>query len=174
MMKIKPVLFILAAIAVILLFMVLKSESAPLPPGVEIDKLIVEKSKREMHALCNGTVVKTYSIALGSAPEGHKEYEGDMKTPEGIYTIDSKNPKSAYYLNLGISYPNATDRTHAASIGKSPGGDIKIHGLKNGMGYIGKAHLLSDWTHGCIALTNEEMEELFKAVPLGTTIEIKP
>ncbi len=127
-----------------------------------------------MHAVSPGKVLKTYAIALGSSPEGRKECEGDMKTPEGIYTIDSKNPNSAYHLYMGISYPNSADRQHATALGKSPGSDIKIHGLKNGSVNIGKAHLLSDWTHGCIAVTNEEIEELYLLVAIGTVIEIKP
>ncbi len=152
----------------------MNTESTPLPDDAVIDKLLVEKSKRQMHALSKGEVVKTYKIALGGNPIGHKEYEGDLKTPEGVYTINDKNPNSAYHLNLGISFPNKEDRIRAAAMGKAPGGDIKIHGLRNGLGHIGKAHLLQDWTQGCIAVTNEEIGELFNAVPVGTTIEIIP
>ena len=119
-------------------------------------------------------MIKAYKVSLGKHPIGHKEMEGDSKTPEGHYTIDSKNPNSAYYLNLGISYPSLADRQRAKGEGKNPGGDIKIHGMKNGYGFIGKLHRLINWTDGCIALTNEEMEELYHLVDIGTPIEIKP
>ncbi len=140
----------------------------------QVDRIIVYKQKREMHVFAKDTLLKIYRIALGANPIGHKQFQGDMKTPEGTYTINGKNPNSAYHLNLGISYPNQADRENAKKHGKSPGGDIKIHGLPNGMGHIGKTHILSDWTHGCIAVSNEEIEELYKHVPLGTSITIYP
>lgn len=115
-------------------------------------------------------LVKTYRISLGKNPVGHKQHQGDGKTPEGLYYINAKNPNSQFHLNLGISYPNNEDRRNSSD----PGGDIKIHGLKNGNGFIGKFHRLLDWTNGCIAVTNEEMEELYEAVPIGTAIEINP
>ncbi|KOS08266.1 hypothetical protein AM493_08425 [Flavobacterium akiainvivens] len=145
-----------------------------LPAGTVIDRLVVYKSKRTMEAWANGRLIKTYTIALGGNPTGHKEYEGDMRTPEGTYTINARNPNSAYHKNLGVSYPNSADRAHAASRGKSPGGDIKIHGLRNGRGYIGKFHRFKDWTHGCIAVTNPEIDELYAAVKDGAVIEILP
>lgn len=126
-----------------------------------------------MHLYSQDTVVKTYTIALGFNPIGHKEVEGDGKTPEGQYYIDSKNPNSAYHLNLGISYPNEQDRERAQAMGQSAGGDIKIHGLKNGFGFIGEDHSEKDWTAGCIAVTNEEMEELYRSVSVNTPIEIR-
>lgn len=144
-----------------------------LPKGT-IDKLVVFKSKRELHALSEGKLLKIYTISLGRNPEGDKEYEGDKKTPEGLYFINDKNTNSGYYKNLGISYPNEEDRKHAQTLGKPTGGDIKIHGLRNGMGWIGKLHRRIDWTMGCIALTNTEIEELYQAVAIGTPIEIKP
>lgn len=97
-----------------------------------------------------------------------------MRTPEGVYTIHSRNPESSFYLNLGISYPSAEDKIYAEKLGKSVGGAIKIHGLRNGSGWKGRFHRLSDWTAGCIAVTNAEMEELYRAVPLGTPIIIHP
>lgn len=145
-----------------------------LPNHVRIDKLLVYKSKREMHALSGGSLVKIYPISLGKNPIGHKEFEGDMKTPEGIYTINDRSLESGYHKNLGISYPNEKDIKHAQAHGKSAGGAIKIHGLKNGLGYIGERHLLSDWTHGCIAVTNQEMDELFALVVDNAEIEILP
>lgn len=145
-----------------------------LPRDTKIDKLIVIKSERRMEAYANGQLVKTYSIALGGNPEGDKQYEGDKRTPEGEYTINGKNPNSGYHKNLGVSYPNATDRKEAKERGQAPGGDIKIHGLRNGIGFIGKFHRFFNWTAGCMAVTNEEMDELYNAVDTGTPIIIKP
>jgi murein L,D-transpeptidase YafK len=139
-----------------------------------VDSIRVEKSERRLTVFYKTQSLKTYEIALGQNPVGHKQYQGDLRTPEGLYRIDSKNPNSAYHKNLGISYPNDADRAAARKLGKSPGGDIKIHGLANGYGSIGKAHLLSDWTLGCIALTDEEIDELYDAVPVGTPILILP
>jgi murein L,D-transpeptidase YafK len=139
-----------------------------------IDKIIVLKSKRKLLVLNENQILKEYKISIGKMPIGAKRFEGDFKTPEGIYTIESKNPHSGYFKNLGISYPNEKDAMFAKESGKKPGGLIKIHGLKNGMGYIGKFHRWKDWTNGCIALTNQEMEELYLNVKVGTVIEIKP
>lgn len=146
----------------------------PLPDGIVIDKLVVYKSRRKMEAYANGGLIKTYDIALGKDPIGHKQFEGDNKTPEGSYTINARNPNSAYHKNLGVSYPNETDKANAVKLGKAAGGDIKIHGLKNGRGYIGKCHRLKDWTAGCIAVTNDEVDELYAAVKQNTEIEIFP
>lgn len=141
---------------------------------IVIDRLMVYKSKRQLLAYSNGKLIKTYQIALGQNPIGDKEFEGDKKTPEGLYYINDRNPNSAYHKNLGISYPNDADRAQAKALGKPVGGDIKIHGLRNGMGYIGKSHRLTDWTWGCIAVTNEEIDELYRSVKLGSPIEIFP
>ncbi|AWH83718.1 hypothetical protein HYN59_00680 [Flavobacterium album] len=145
-----------------------------LPAGKTIDRLVVHKAAHKMEARSGSELLKTYIISLGKDPVGHKQFEGDCKTPEGTYTINARNPKSAYYKNLGISYPNATDKAYAEKQGKSPGGDVKIHGLRNDRGYIGKFHRWKDWTAGCIAVTNEEMEELYKAVKQDAVIEILP
>ena len=145
-----------------------------LPANIRIDKLIVHKAQRQLLAYSNDTLIKSYEISLGGEPIGDKECEGDNKTPEGIYTINDKNPNSGYHKNLGISYPNASDIEHAKQIGKPVGGDIKIHGIRNFMWFIGKYHRLYDWTLGCIAVTDEEIDELYDAVSIGTTIEIKP
>ncbi|OQY05568.1 MAG: hypothetical protein B6I20_01010 [Bacteroidetes bacterium 4572_117] len=139
----------------------------------KIDEIIVLKSKRQLQVFSKNILVKTYKISLGRQPVGAKQFEGDNKTPEGHYVINDKNPNSGYYLNLGVSYPSVSDKKFAKSKGKSAGGLIKIHGLKNGRGYIGKFHRFFDWTHGCIALTNDEVEELFHNVDVGTAIEIK-
>jgi murein L,D-transpeptidase YafK len=140
----------------------------------QIDNLVVLKSKRLLLAFSNGKVVKTFKISLGSQPIGHKEFEGDKKTPEGVYYIIDKNPNSTFHKNLGISYPDNGDVETANQFGKSVGGHIKIHGLRRHLGFIGKFHRLFDWTSGCIAVTNEEIEELYYAVKIGSRIEIKP
>jgi murein L,D-transpeptidase YafK len=146
-----------------------------LATDAKIDFLLVEKSKRIMKVYNGAQLLKTYKISLGGNPTGHKVFEGDEKTPEGIYTINDRNPNSGYHKNLGVSYPNSTDREKAKAIGKSPGGDIKIHGLKNGaFGMINKIHRLTDWTNGCIAVTNSEVDELYNAVVPNAKIEIKP
>lgn len=142
--------------------------------GIQIDTIVVYKSKRELLVYSNDMLIKTYKISLGSNPVGDKEFEGDKKTPEGIYFINDKNPNSGYHKNLGISYPNEEDIESAKRIGKPAGGDIKIHGLRNGIGIVGKFHRWFDWTFGCIALRNEEIDELYGAVEIGTRIEIKP
>lgn len=146
----------------------------PLDKSVSIDKIEVIKHKRKLDLISNNHIIKSYKISLGRVPKGHKEYEGDKKTPEGLYVINDKNPNSGYHKNLGISYPNELDKKHAESIGKSPGGLIKIHGIKNGFGWIGRFHLLFDWTLGCIAMTDREIDELYENVKIGTPIEIKP
>ncbi len=148
--------------------------SKPLDKSITIDKIIVIKHKRILQLISNNNVIKSYKISLGKVPIGHKEFEGDKKTPEGLYYINDKNPHSGYHKNLGISSPNQQDIKHAKKLNKSPGGLIKIHGMKNGFGWIGRFHLLSDWTLGCIALTDKEIDELYKNVKIGTQIEIKP
>lgn len=140
--------------------------------NLPIDSLVVYKSNHTLIAYYNEEKIKTYTIAIGKNPVGYKMYEGDLKTPEGRFSINDKNPNSAYHKNLGISYPDEFHRQQAAKLGKTPGGDIKIHGLKNGRGYIGKMHRMTDWTNGCIALTNEEVDELYANVQLGTPIII--
>lgn len=139
-----------------------------------VDKVLIEKQARQLTLLAKGEVVKTYTIALGGNPVGPKEREGDNKTPEGIYFIDSRNGNSGYHLSLHISYPNAQDNLRARELGVRPGGDIMIHGMKNGFSPIGASHAESDWTQGCIAVTNQEMEEIYTLVPDGTLVEITP
>ncbi len=141
-----------------------------------IDNILVEKSVRKMYLRQGNKNIKEYTIRLGPNPTGHKEKEGDGKTPEGKYTISGRNPKSAYHLSLRISYPNAADKSRAAAKKVSPGGDIMIHGYPN---YAPNAafdfiHNNYNWTEGCIAVTDKEIEEIWKLVPNGTPIEIKP
>jgi murein L,D-transpeptidase YafK len=145
-----------------------------LPKNTVIDYIKIYKSKRQLLVYNNGKFLKTYRISLGQNPIGHKEFEGDSKTPEGIYYINDRNPNSGYHKNLGVSYPNPKDIEHATKLGKSVGGDIKIHGLRNGIGFIGKFQRYQDWTAGCIAVTNSEIDELYTTVKIGATIEILP
>lgn len=145
-----------------------------LPPSSKVDRLVVYKSKRKMQVFANGKLLKTYRISLGGNPVGRKQFEGDNKTPEGIYIINDRNSESDYHKNLGVSYPNEQDIAFAFQNQKTAGGEIKIHGLRNGLGFIGKFHRFFDWTAGCIALTDNEVDELFDAVISNATIEIKP
>jgi len=134
--------------------------------------LVVDKSKRMLVAYENGKPIRAYrGLQFGDAPKGHKRFQGDERTPEGLYRIDWRNPQSSYYLSLRISYPNANDREFASQYGRSPGGDIFIHGQPNG---LRQGRMRGDWTDGCIALSNEEIEELWRIVPDGTPIEIRP
>ena len=146
----------------------------PLPAGTTIDHMVAEKSARRLSVFRDSNLLKTYRIALGRSPVGAKRQEGDMKTPEGIYKIDGRNPQSSFHLALHISYPSDEDHKRAAARGVSPGFDIMIHGIQNGRGWIGAFHRWKDWTAGCIAVTDEEIEELWRVTPDGTTIEIRP
>ena len=137
------------------------------------DKVIVFKEQRLLVLVQGGRTIKTYRVALGGDPNGPKQQEGDHRTPDGLYVLDRRNEHSRFYRSIHISYPNTRDRRDAAARGVSPGGDIMIHGLPNGMGWIGSVHRARDWTDGCIAVTNDEMDEIWRAVPDGTAIEIK-
>ena len=165
---------LLAVLIVLTITTVSSRGEKPLPEGVKADKVIVEKHARQMILLSKGRVVKTYKISLGRNPEGSKVRVGDRKTPEGVYVIDSRNPRSRYHLSLCISYPNTSDIKRAKQLGVSPGGDIMIHGIRKGFGWLGPLHRLVNWTKGCIAVTNREIEEIWRAVPNGTQIEIRP
>lgn len=138
------------------------------------DKILIEKKERRLTLFAKGKLLKTYQIALGGNPDGPKERQGDNKTPEGNYVIDSRNMNSLYHLSLHISYPNEKDKKRAKQLGVSPGGDIMIHGIKNGFSWAGDYHTGVDWTKGCIAVTDEEIEEIERLVPIGTSVEIKP
>ena len=138
------------------------------------DRILIEKKERRLTLFSKGEPLKTYKIALGGNPIGPKERQGDNKTPEGTYVIDSRNKDSRYHLSLRLSYPNEKDRKRARELGVSPGGDIMIHGIKNGFSWVGDLHAGVDWTKGCIAVTDEEIEEIDKLVPNGTVVEIRP
>ena len=136
------------------------------------DFLLVDKSDRTLTLFSRGVPFKSYrGLQLGDEPEGAKHFEGDERTPEGRYTVDYRNPRSAYHLSLHISYPETADRSYAAAQGYSPGGEIFIHGQPNG---LSEGRMRGDWTDGCIAVSNAEIEELWVAVPDGTPIEIRP
>jgi len=142
--------------------------------GARADRVVVWKSKRQLELYANGRLVKSYVVALGRNPVGPKLQEGDKRTPEGLYAVESHNPRSSFHKALKVSYPSPTDRVAAAKRGVAPGGDIMIHGLRNGLGFIGRLHRRLDWTAGCIAVTNPEIEEIYRAVPDGTPVEIHP
>jgi murein L,D-transpeptidase YafK len=145
--------------------------TAAQPEATRADFILVEKSKRLMTLYAAGKPLKTYRIALGDAPVGHKTTQGDEKTPEGRYKIDFKNQYSRFHLSLRISYPNAADRKQATMRGVSPGGDIFIHGQP---GASPMAKIPYDWTDGCVAVSNAEIDEIWKLVKTGTAVEVKP
>lgn len=139
------------------------------------DKVLVLKAARKLELLKDGRVVKTYPIALGASPIGPKRSIGDDKTPEGVYTIDGRQPHSLYHLALHISYPNDADRARAAAAHRDPGGDIEIHGLPGWYeGPLDPVHFDKDWTHGCVSVGDRAIEEIYAAVDVGTPIEIRP
>ncbi len=144
------------------------------PPAGKADRVVVIKSQRTLLLMRGDQVLKSYKVALGRQSVGPKVHEGDHRTPEGNYVLDSRNPQSRFHLSFHVSYPNASDITRARGLGETPGGNIMIHGIANGLGWIGRLHRLWDWTDGCIAVTNSDIEEIWRAVPDGTRIEIRP
>ena len=135
---------------------------------------MILKKDHVMELMSGGKVIKTYKVALGRGGLAPKEREGDGRTPESRYFIDSRNAASEYHRALHVSYPDANDRKRAAKLGVSPGGAIMIHGLPNGKEWMGSAHRLYDWTLGCIAVTDAEIDEIWKLAPVGTAVEIRP
>ncbi|HEY0783792.1 MAG TPA: L,D-transpeptidase family protein [Thermoanaerobaculia bacterium] len=146
---------------------------APTTPSLA-DRILVEKADHRLSLLRHGQVLKVYRVALGSGGLAPKRRQGDNLVPEGVYALDSRNAGSAYHRALHVSYPNAADRARARAQGVDPGGDIMVHGLPNGYGWLGAAHRLHDWTRGCIAVTDAEIEEIWRLVPNGVMIEIRP
>ncbi len=167
-------IILLSCLIAIGLGLVTDANKNPLPPGTVADKILIEKKDHRLTLLNRGKTLKVYKIALGRNPEGKKLEEGDKRTPEGGYVIDRRKEKSRYHRALHISYPNSNDIAQAKARGMSPGGDIMIHGLPNGIGFVGKLHTTRDWTLGCIAVTNSEIAEIWRAVPDGTVVEIIP
>jgi murein L,D-transpeptidase YafK len=148
--------------------------SAPLAQGVIADHILVEKSQRRMTLFSDGKPLKTYAVSLGRGEPGKKAQRGDLLTPVGHYSIRGRNPNSAAHLSLWVSYPNENDAAQATARGVSPGSFIMIHGIMNGWGWVGGFHRFVNWTAGCVAVTDTEMDEIWRAVPDGTTIEIAP
>jgi murein L,D-transpeptidase YafK len=165
------VLKIARTAGIIILALNLSSYLVALPRA---DRIIVHKKERTMELMHAGQVIKSYKIALGGEPVGPKARRGDHRTPEGIYFIDNRNASSKFHRSLHISYPDHTDRERARKLGVSPGGDVFIHGLPNGYSFIGAAHRARDWTDGCIAVTDQEIEEIWGIVANGTPVEIRP
>lgn len=139
-----------------------------------IDLVRVHKSDRKLELVSGEKVVRSYAVALGANPVGHKSQEGDERTPEGRYVLDWRNPGSGYYRSIHVSYPNADDVAAAKRAGVDPGGMIMIHGQPNGYGWWSRLVQMFDWTNGCIAVTDEEMAEIWQMVEDGTPIEINP
>lgn len=154
----------------------LYSPMRPLPPPPPltgaVDRIVIDKSDRQMQLIQDGKPVRTYAIALGFTPEGDKERQGDGKTPEGEFTIDRRNDESAFHLSLGLDYPKKEDLIRASAGGYSPGGDIFIHGQPNAL--PDGLKIKGDWTAGCIALTDKEMEVVYSMIEPGTPVFIYP
>jgi len=151
--------------------------TGPEPVGYQwqADFILVEKGRNALTLYRSGHPIKTYRVALGKGGPGPKRFEGDKRTPEGIYHINGRNPRSEFHLSLRISYPAQHDVVAAMAQGRGPGGDIMIHGVgRSGYDILGPLHAYKDWTDGCIAVTDEEIEEIWSMVPDGTTIEIRP
>lgn len=156
-----------------LLFMLaLAARASSIEP--KVDRILVFKKKHQMLLLDGDQVVKTYFVSLGYGGLKPKQREGDHKTPEGMYQIDSRNPASRFHLSLHLSYPDQSDKARARMRHVRPGGDIMIHGLGSEFSYLGVKHYLQDWTDGCIAVTDAEIEEIWKLVPDRTPVEIRP
>lgn len=147
---------------------------APAPAALMADSIVLDKSDRQLTLFYRGQAVRTYGVALGKNPVGDKVRRGDGRTPEGLYFIEGRNPQSKYHLSLRISYPDVAHRATAAKRGFSAGGDIMIHGLPKPFASVGALHRQQDWTLGCVAVTNDEIEEIWRAVPNGARILIKP
>lgn len=178
----KVAIFITLLLGILSYFVYQHFNALPLPytPVVEpkitekIDYILIEKHQRKMTVYHAHQPLKSYRVALGFSPEGHKTQQGDGKTPEGKYTIIHKNPSSQFHLSLKLSYPSLVDRSQAKRNKLNPGGDIMIHGLGVHFGWMGDKHTLRDWTLGCIAVTNEEIEEIYSHTEIGTQVQITP
>jgi len=145
-----------------------------LPRGVVADRVVVRKAERTLTLYWHGAELKSYRVALGGQPIGAKERRGDLRTPEGLYTVRKRTKPTDFHAALEIDYPNSDDLARARAARVAPGAGLEIHGLRDGFGWLGSAHAILDWTDGCIAVTNGEIDELVRAVPDGTTLEIDP
>lgn len=168
---IRPNLLVMRFSVALLLFLAVVSVAASEPSA---DLVRVWKSERKLEVISGGKVTHEFKVALGGSPKGHKTKEGDRKTPEGKYALDYKKPDSAFYKAIHISYPNANDISQARTHNVLPGGQVMIHGQKNGLGWLSFITQHFDWTSGCIALTNSDMDILWPLVREGTTVEILP
>lgn len=148
--------------------------TSPLPPGVHANKVVVRKSARVLELYDGTRLLRTYHVSLGQHPVGHKQQESDGRTPEGQYVLDYRNPHSSFHLALHISYPSQADVASAKKRGLDPGGLVMVHGLRNGLGWLGRLHTFVDWTDGCVAVTDSEIEEIWRTVPDRTPILIEP
>lgn len=165
----------IAVIAGLLISVAVPGKSAPpalLPKDQRADRVLIEKAKRRLTLFRRGKVLKRYRIVLGFAPKGDKVRKGDGRTPEGVYRIDRRNNRSRFYLSLGINYPTRRQRARARAAGRDPGGDIFIHGQPHRL--KGVPPIPNDWTAGCAAVSNDEIEEIWARVPFGTPVEIRP
>lgn len=172
-MRTKNILLLILLMSISVYFLSSKKEIKKSSTLGKVDKVLVIKSKREMHLIRKGKIIKTYKISLGDDPVGHKVKEGDERTPEGNYVLDWRNSKSSCYRSIHISYPNEEDKKVAEKLHVSPGGNVMIHGLHPSISWMGSKHTIKDWTDGCIAVTNEEMDEIWNSVSYGTPIEIR-
>lgn len=146
----------------------------PPSPQTKVTRVLVLKKEHSLQLLDGEKVIKTYKVVLGRGGLAPKQRQGDHRTPEGLYEIDYRNKSSRFHLALHISYPNQVDRERARKLGVNPGGDIMIHGITNGLGWLGSMHRIIDWTDGCIAVTDGEIEEIWSMVPDATPVEIRP
>lgn len=148
--------------------------SSPLPPTAHADKVVVRKSARVMELYDGARLLRAYHVSLGPHAAGHKQENSDGRTPEGRYALDYRNPRSSFHLALHVSYPSPADVASARQRGVDPGGLIMVHGLRNGLGWLGRLHRFVDWTDGCVAVTDSEIEEIYRVVPNQTPIIIEP
>jgi murein L,D-transpeptidase YafK len=146
----------------------------PLPEGTRADLVIVRKAAHSLALYRGAELLRSYRISLGPQPRGPKQHEGDGRTPEGRYRLDHRNANSSFHRSLHISYPSLRDVAAATADGARPGGLIMVHGIANGLGLVGRLHTLVDWTDGCVAVTDREIEEIWRVVPDGTPISIEP
>ena len=150
------------------------ASALPLPRAAVADRIVVRKAERTLTLYWHGAELKSYRVALGGQPIGAKERRGDLRTPEGLYTVRKRTKPTDFHAALEIDYPNARDLARAKAARVAPGGGLEIHGLRDGFDWLGSAHAILDWTDGCIAVTNVEIDELLRAVPDGTPLEIDP
>lgn len=172
--KIASAIWIVVAIGIATLLFFAQHLLHPLPVGTHVTRIVVEKKAHRLTLYDGEHSLKSYRISIGKGGLAPKVKEGDGRVPEGIYTIIEHNPHSDYHLSLRVSYPTPEQQQAAAQLDVNPGGDIMVHGLPNGYGWIGPLERLKDWTAGCMAVTDPEIEEIYRVVPDGTPIEIRP